>query len=86
VTLGLSQYFFYILFVVLLIMQYEVYVILGVFLFRIIVQMVIFSGATKRLKEKDLLILAPVLELIIMFFYPLLGFTNLFIRKSKWIN
>lgn len=84
--LNLSQYLFFISFITLMILQFEVYIVLSTFFFRILIQMLIFNGAMSKLKEKDLFILAPLLEIIIMFFYPMLGFTNLFIRKNKWIR
>ena len=82
--LPFSQFLFFSAFIALLAMQYMVYVVLGVFAFRLLIQMLIFNGAMRRLNEKDLLVYSPVMEVLLMFLYPALAFSNAFQKKSKW--
>ncbi len=52
--------------------------------FRLINQLIIFGGASKRLGEKSIWILTPLAELFFMFFNPILAFTNLFSKQAIW--
>ncbi|MBI4946972.1 MAG: glycosyltransferase [Bacteroidetes bacterium] len=86
-----AQAIFWILFFVLLILclltdfpQYDVYIILSLFAFRIIVQLVIFKLAMDRLKEKDLLLISLAAELFLLGFYPMLAISNKLFRRKKW--
>ena len=83
-AVAFSQYLFWALFITLLVMQVELYITSGIFFFRLLVQMFIFRRSMIRMGERDLWWWGPVLEITLMFFYPMLGISNLFIRKSKW--
>lgn len=83
-TLGFSQYLFFASFVSLLIMQFNVVIVLILFAFRFLSQILIFKKTMDKLSEPDLLLFSPVLELGMMFFYPVLTVSNLFLKKSKW--
>jgi poly-beta-1,6-N-acetyl-D-glucosamine synthase len=83
---GISQYLFFLSFILLLAFQvYPVYV-LSIFAFRLVVQIVIFKKSLDRLGEKDLIWITPFMELLLMGFYPIVSFTKRFARKSKWKN
>jgi glycosyltransferase involved in cell wall biosynthesis len=82
--LPFSQFLFFSGFVALLCMHYLTYIVLGIFAFRFLLQILIFNGAMRRLNEKDLLVYSPFMELILMFFYPALALSNAFQKKSKW--
>jgi glycosyltransferase involved in cell wall biosynthesis len=82
--LSSSQYFFYLFFVILLIMQFEMIVVLAMFLLRYIIQMFIFIKSMKVLNEKDLLFWTLFLELTMLFIYPLVSIYNLFVKKNNW--
>lgn len=82
--MGLSQYLFFVLFVALLVMQVEPVVVLSAFAFRLLVQLIIFKKSMDKLGEKDLLLLAPFFELLLMVFYPVLLLSNLFLKRNKW--
>jgi cellulose synthase/poly-beta-1,6-N-acetylglucosamine synthase-like glycosyltransferase len=87
VFLGLlpfSQFLFFSTFIALLFMHFLVYVVLGMFAFRFLVQMLIFNGSMRRLNEMDLLVYSPFMELLLMFLYPALALSNAFQKKSKW--
>ena len=82
--ISFSQWIFYNGFVVALIFPYQLYIILGMFLFRLLWQMLIFKKSMNRLCEKDLIFLAPFFEIILLFFYPFLALTKIFMKKTKW--
>jgi poly-beta-1,6-N-acetyl-D-glucosamine synthase len=80
----LSQWLFLGCFIAALVMQFQPYVVLAAFLLRFLVQMLIFNFGMKRLGERDLLVLAPVYEIVLMLFYPLITFSRIFQRKRRW--
>ena len=64
--------------------KYDLYIILGLFGFRIIVQLVIFKLAMDKLKEKDLFLTSFLAELFLLVFYPALTISNALFRRKKW--
>ena len=82
--ISLSSAFFIILFTILLALQFQVYLILGIFLFRSIIQFIMFNKLTKMLGERDLLILLPFLEIMLIIVYPVFIFSNFMIKQSRW--
>jgi len=82
--LQFSQMVFISLFVLLVINVRSVYLIVGVFVVRYIIQMVIFKLSANKIGGKDLVLLSPVFEVFFMIFNPLLVFSNLIIKKVKW--
>jgi hypothetical protein len=38
----------------------------------------------KLLSEKDLILLAPILEIVLMIMYPIISLSNLLMKKNKW--
>jgi len=82
--LQLSQMLFFTLFIVLLINVRPVYLIVGVFVFRYLIQMLIFKLSANKIGGKDLVLLAPFFEIFFMLFNPILVISNLLIKKVKW--
>ena len=82
--LQLSQFIFIGLFIILVIKARPVYLILGVYLLRYLIQMLIFKLSANKIGEKDLIILSPLFELFFMIFNPLLVISNLIVKKTKW--
>lgn len=80
----IGQWIFFGGFIAALILQFQWYVVLGIFIFRLLVQMLIFSFAMKRLGERDLVFLAPLMEIILLFFYPVITVSRIFQRNRKW--
>lgn len=81
---GFSQYLFFLSFILLLSFQVFPVVVLSIFAFRFVIQIVIFKKSLDRLGEKDLIWITPFMELLLMGFYPIVSFTKRFARKSKW--
>lgn len=80
------HYLFWSLFIVLLFFKNALFIALGVFLLKIILQIVIFSGAMKRLNEKDLLPWLMLFEVLFLFLYPALHISKKFTKPNKWKN
>lgn len=90
--LALSQYMF-VLFAILSslysifvfeFIPYQVYVVLSLVLVRYISLFIIFYFSMKRLNEKDLLFLTPLLEIVLLFVYPIWHVRNMFVKKHRW--
>lgn len=82
--MSFSQYLFFASFIAVLIFQFQPIVVFSLFALRLLIQILIFNKSMKLLAEKDLLLLAPIIELILMVVYPMITFTNMFVRKNKW--
>lgn len=82
--LQLSQIIFIGLFVLLVIKVRPVYLVVGIFVVRYIIQMIIFKLSANKIGGKDLVLLSPVFEVFFMIFNPLLVFSNIIIKKAKW--
>jgi len=82
--LQFSQFLFMALFIALFILVKPFYLILGVFVFRYLVQMLIFKLSANKIGGKDLVILSPLYELFFMIFNPILVLSNQIVKKSKW--
>jgi hypothetical protein len=84
ILLAASQYLFFASFVSLLIFNVALVLILFLFILRLLIQIIIFKKSMAELGEKDLLLLSPVIELILLFIYPLITVSNAFLKKNKW--
>ncbi len=81
---GISQYLFFTSFITLLIIQIEPVIVVSCFVFRLLIQIIIFNKSMKLLAEKDLLLISPLIELILLLIYPMISLSNVFIKKNKW--
>lgn len=82
--LQISQLLFMLLFVALVVKVRPVYLILGVFVLRYLIQMLIFKLSTNKVGGKDLILLAPIFEVFFMVFNPIIVISNLFNKNTKW--
>lgn len=83
-----SQLFFWLLFPVALLFnlfhQDLLLITLSAFAVRQISWMILFKLSMNKLKEKNLLLISPLLELIMIVLIPFIAFTNLFSKEIKW--
>jgi glycosyltransferase involved in cell wall biosynthesis len=79
-----SQWIFLGCFVAALILWFQPYIVLGAFVVRLSIQMLIFNFAMKRMGERDLLFLTPIMEIFFLLFYPVITLSRIFQRKRKW--
>lgn len=79
-----SHIFFYLALAALIILKIKPEIILTGYLIRLLVQLVVFGTAMKKLKELDLLWLTPFFDILIVLIYPILATSNLFIKNKTW--
>lgn len=71
-------------FIAALVLQFQWMVVTGIFVLRLLIQMLTFNSCFKKLDEKGLLFLTPVLELYFLFFYPIITLARVLRRKTPW--
>lgn len=81
---SLSYLLFLVAFVSLVILKVQVELVLILFAIRLLSHLVVMHFTFKRLQEKKLLLISPVIELIIALVYPVLVSINLVYKDSKW--
>jgi len=81
---ALSALFFYALFFLLIILAIYPWVVVSIFMIRILIQFIIFNKAMDKLDEKDLIYWYPVFDLILTLIYPLLTISNTFTEEPRW--
>jgi hypothetical protein len=79
-----STFLFYLIFILLLLLQIQWPVVVGLFAVRFISQMIIFGLAQKRLSEKNLLLLSPFFEVILVLVDLFIWIRLLLSKKSTW--
>jgi cellulose synthase/poly-beta-1,6-N-acetylglucosamine synthase-like glycosyltransferase len=75
---------FYLIFIILLALNYALYIIFGLFLIRIGIQLLVYRKAMIKLNEKDLLYYAPVLEILFIFIQPYLYISSKLTKNLPW--
>lgn len=83
-TFFISQFLFWILFVVLLISQIFWQAVLIIFALRLLIQYVVFYKSAKRLDELDLVWFVPVFDFFLVFLQFGIFCTNLISKPSNW--
>lgn len=72
------------LFIYLMITVQPSLLILSIFVFRLILQFVIFGVVANKLDEKGLWYFTPIFELFFLVFQPLLLISNFLIKNTRW--
>lgn len=80
----LAQWLFFGAFIAALVLQFQGMVVTGLFVMRVLVQMLIFRSCFKKLEEKGLVVLVPILEIYFLFFYPVITMARVMRRKTPW--
>jgi cellulose synthase/poly-beta-1,6-N-acetylglucosamine synthase-like glycosyltransferase len=83
-TYSASYLLFLILFLALLLLKSAPYIVTGLFVARLLSQLLILNLTHKKLLEKKLLLISPVIELIIALIFPVMVSTNLVYKERKW--
>ncbi len=79
-----STVLFYAGLITLAFLRFNWQILLGAFLFRVILQTIIFSLSMKKLNEGDLIFLFPLLEILLIIIHPILILWNLLSPKQQW--
>jgi cellulose synthase/poly-beta-1,6-N-acetylglucosamine synthase-like glycosyltransferase len=81
---AVTQTMYWALAIVLLILWFQPYVVLGIFGLRLFTQLLVTGKVMKKLSEKGFLLLVPFFELFLMIISPLLAFANVLNKPVKW--
>jgi cellulose synthase/poly-beta-1,6-N-acetylglucosamine synthase-like glycosyltransferase len=79
-----AQMFSWLCFILLFALQYNWQWILIILFLKMLVQWIIWWKTSKWLGQKDLLLLSPLLELLMVFFNLFFSVTNLFAKEPQW--
>ncbi len=82
--MALSNFIFILAFAALILLNYQINLIVLIFIVKLCIQLIIFKKSMDKLGEKDLFVFSPLLELFLIFYYPYLYFSNTFIKQSRW--
>jgi glycosyltransferase involved in cell wall biosynthesis len=82
--IALSQIFFWVLLIVLILYRYELYYILGGYILKLVIFTLLFYQAGKRFGDKINLWLMPLFDFLWFIFYLVIGTRALFTKKVKW--
>lgn len=79
-----SLYLFYGSFFALLILQYELQIVLSIFLSRFIIQQLVYFLGLKKTGELELFAVGVVFDLFYMIFYPAVVIVNVIEKCNEW--
>lgn len=80
----ISNFLFWTLAIGLFITLFNWEIVLALFLFRFIIQYVVFGDTAKKLNEKDLIIFFPFLEIFLIITQLTIFINNLFSKPNHW--
>jgi poly-beta-1,6-N-acetyl-D-glucosamine synthase len=81
---SMSIFLFYLLFLALLVRDYNPVLLLLLFVLRLVTQMIIFYKCMARLNEKDLIWFVPFFEVMMLFLHSMAFLSNLFSKSNRW--
>ena len=81
---AITQVLFWAQAILLLVMWYQPYIVLGIVALRLFSQLFITGKVMKKLSEKGFLFLVPFFELFLMIISPFLAFANMLNKPVKW--
>lgn len=81
---AISGFLFYILLTLCLVFNFAPWLALGLFMFRLIFQLIIYGKLFKRLAGKDLLWFLPFLDMFYYIYLNTFGLIGMFIKTNKW--
>ncbi|HEY9197487.1 MAG TPA: transmembrane glycosyltransferase, partial [Mucilaginibacter sp.] len=81
---ALSGFLFYILLIICLVFRFEPLLALGLFVFRLIFQLIIYNKVFHKLDGKDLLWYLPFFDIIYYMYLNIFGTIGTFIKTTQW--
>ena len=81
---ALSGFLFYILLILCLVFNFEPLLALGLFLFRLICQVIIYYKVFRKLDGKNLLWYLPVFDIVYYVYLNIFGLIGTFIKTTQW--
>jgi cellulose synthase/poly-beta-1,6-N-acetylglucosamine synthase-like glycosyltransferase len=80
----ISKLLLYLSFVTLIIINYNLLIALIAFGVFFISHWVILAFSTNKMRENDLAVLSPLLEILVLALSPVIYFSNIIIKQEKW--
>jgi glycosyltransferase involved in cell wall biosynthesis len=81
---AMSGFLFYVLLIISLVFKYEPLLALGLFVFRLILQIIIYSKIFKKLDGKDLIWYLPFFDIIYYMYLNVFGLIGTFLKTTQW--
>lgn len=81
---GASGVLFYLFLIALIVIKAQWWLILSVYLIRMVVQLIVYVSCFKKLNCPDLIWWMPILDIIYYFYLLILSFTSLFKKRLEW--
>lgn len=81
---AVSGFLFYVLFILCLVFKFEPFLIIGVFVFRWILQLLVYSKVFKKLDNGDLVWALPFFDMIYYIYLNVFGLIGTFIKTTRW--
>lgn len=81
---ALSGFLFYTFLIVLLFLKFEPWAVAGIFVFRLVVQCIVYPEIFKKLKATDLIWWLPVLDLFYYVYLNVFGVVGSVTKNLKW--
>lgn len=81
---AVSGFLFYVLFILFIVLKFEPILIVGVLLFRLILQLLIYRKIFRKLDCGDLLWWLPFFDMIYYIYLNVFGLIGTFIKTSRW--
>ncbi|MCF8297048.1 MAG: glycosyltransferase [Saprospiraceae bacterium] len=81
---SLSLFLFYFTGIFLLILTFKIEIVASLVALKLISQIFIFKKCMIKLNEKNLLLISPILEIMLLIINPMLSFSNLIVKTNKW--
>ncbi len=79
-----TQFFFWITFFLIIILDHNILYLLSIWAVRMFSHYYILGRSMKKLKEENLLVYSPLMEVIFVVINPILAFSNLIYKHDKW--
>ena len=81
---ALSGFLFYILLTLCLVFNFEPLLVVGLFMFRLIFQVIIYRKIFYRLDGKQLLWYLPIFDVVYYSYLNIFGLIGTFIKTTQW--
>lgn len=81
---ALSGFLFYTFLIVLLFLKFELSVVCGIYIFRLLMQSIVYPKIFRKLQGADLMLWLPVLDLFYYLYLNIFGVVGLVTKNLKW--
>lgn len=82
--LSFSRFGFYAFFIILLAINFFPLIVIGMYIIRLISQLIVIKKSMNKLEEKNLLLISPLLDFIFLFVNTIIIISNLVFKTNKW--